>query len=173
MIHPAIMELAQQNNDAGAAAVAAAPLVFMLSMICIGLVISLAISAAICYFLSSTLKRIPPEHRKQTPGMVWLLMIPVPLWTLIWNFFVYPKVAESFQSYFSALGRTDVGDCGRQLSFIFCIACIFMFIGVIPCIGLILGPVVDLTVLVLFIIVMVKFGGLRSQLPPAAANLPA
>jgi hypothetical protein len=58
------------------------------------LVIFLIIAILICLFLSSCLKRIPEEHRQQSPGMVWLLLIPC--FAVVWNFFVYPKIAESF-----------------------------------------------------------------------------
>ena len=87
--------------------------------------------------------------------MVWLLMIP--LVNIVWNFFVYPKISESFQSYFNAQGRTDVGDCGKSLSMTFCIlACT----SVIPYLGACTG----LAALVIWIIVLVKFSGLKSQL---------
>ncbi len=127
----------------------------VLGFVCVGLLIGLGIAALICWYLSGILKAIPAEHRKQEPAMVWLLMIP--LVNIVWNFFVYPKISESFQSYFNAQGRTDVGDCGKSLSMTFCIlACT----SVIPYLGACTG----LAALVIWIIVLVKFSGLKSQL---------
>src|SRR4051812_22548804 len=109
-----VFVLAQNDNAAPAGFLAA-----MAGVLCFAVVIGLGIQALICWYLSGILKAIPPEHRKQQPNMVWLLMIPFV--NIVFNFFVYPKIAESFKSYFDSVGRTDVGDCGKTLSMWFCI----------------------------------------------------
>lgn len=118
--------------------------------------VMLGITIAVCFFLSSCFKRIPPPYRQQEPGMVWLLLIPC--FDIVWCFFVYPKLADSFASYFHAQGRTDVGDCGRGIALAYCIckAC-----TVIPYIGLLPG----LAALVLWIIFLVKASELKRQIP--------
>lgn len=126
---------------------------------CVGLVIGLAISALICYLLYTDLQRIPPQHRKQEPNMVWLLMIP--LFNLVWNFFVWPKIAESYQSYFDAQGVTGEGDYGRQLSMILCIAAALCLIPLLNCLA---GPVA----LVLYVLLLVKFNGYKNRIQPSA-----
>jgi len=121
----------------------------------------LAISVAVCFFLSSCFRRIPPPHRQQEPGMVWLLLIP--LFAFVWNFFVYPKLADSFASYFRAQGRTDVGDCGRGIGLAYCIctAC-----AIVPCVGYLAA----LAAVILWIIFLVKAADLKRQIPEAQAQ---
>ena len=84
----------------------------MILIAAIAFLIGMAIYAALLYLVFICFKRIPIEHRQMEPWQVWLLLIP--LFNLVWNFFVYPKLAKSFQSYFAAQGRADVGDCGAQ-----------------------------------------------------------
>jgi hypothetical protein len=121
--------------------------------------VALLIGIAIIWFLQTCYARIPREHRKMEPGMVWLLLIP--LFNIIWMFFVYIRLAKSYQSAYAALGRHDVGDCGEKLALYMCIASVA---SAIPFVGCIAGP----ASLVLWIVVMVKFAGLKSELPAAA-----
>lgn len=119
------------------------------------LLIGLLILIGIILFLQSCYNAIPREHRKMEPGMVWLLLIPI--FSLVWMFFVYVRLAKSFQGAYAAIGRTDQGDCGEKLALIFCICCVA---SVIPFVGCIAGP----ASLVLLIVVLVKFAGLKSGL---------
>src|SRR5208283_4392276 len=57
----------------------------------------------ICRFLSSCLSCLPEQHRKLEQGRVWLLLIPI--FNIVWQFFVLPNIAKSFQDYFAAHGR--------------------------------------------------------------------
>ena len=93
--------------------------------------------------------------------MVWLLMIPC--FNLVWNFFVYLQLADSYKAYFASVGRTDVGDCGRGigLGYAICAACC-----IIPCLNYLAGPVA----LVLLIIYLVKAMSLKDQIPPQSAT---
>ena len=131
-----------------------AEIVIMLIIYGVIFAISLGIMAFICYLVAMNFKAIPEEHRKITPGQVWLLMIP--LFNLVWNFFVYPKLAQSYKSYFESIGRTDVGDCDEKIGMWYCIiaACC-----IIPCVGYIAGP----ASLVLLIIFLVKSFGYKAQ----------
>ena len=100
---------------------------------CFVLVIALAVQAFVCYLLSGCLKRIPEPYRQQQPGMVWLLMIP--LVGIVWNFFVYPNLSRSYQAYFAAQGRTDVGDCGAGIGLAYCICAavsLIPYLGMLP-----------------------------------------
>jgi hypothetical protein len=74
------------------------------------------IPAILAYF---ALERIPVEDRKQEPALALLLLIP--LFSLVWAFWVYPRIAASLESYFSRRGDRSVGDCGRTLALVFCI----------------------------------------------------
>ncbi len=121
----------------------------------VALFIGLAINAVVCWLVSSSLARIPAEHRKMEPGQVWLLMIPC--WSIVWNFFVFQRVPESFQSYFASIGRQDVGDCGKQIGlwYAICGACSF-----VPLLNYLAGP----AGLVLLILNLVKFNQLKSEI---------
>jgi len=146
--------------DAGAAAVGAG---LMIAMV-IGLIIGLAIAILLLYLVYSCFARIPAQHRQMEPWQVWLLLIPI--FNLIWNFFVYPKLAKSYQSYFAEQGRTDVGDCGEKLGLAFAIcAAVSGVLGWVPC----LGALVSLAALILWIVVLVKALTLKGQIPAGTA----
>jgi hypothetical protein len=158
----------------------ALPVAIILAALCIGLVIGLGIQALVCYYLSEALKRLPPEYRRQEPGMVWLLMIP--LFSIVWNFFVYPKISESYQAYFAAQAGMAQGiqpmpglnpglnysnpqilgvngDCGHGLGLAFCI---LVCCGFVPYLNMCTG----IAALVVWIIYLVKISGLKAQVPP-------
>ncbi len=141
-----------QQPDVAAEGLLAGLLVGML----IALAIVLAISIVICYLVYSCFQRIPAQHRQMEPWQVWLLLIPV--FNLVWNFFVYPKLAKSYQSYFAEQGRTDVGDCGEKIGLWYAICAA---VCIIPCVNYVAGP----AALVLWIIFIVKALGLKAQIP--------
>ena len=120
------------------------------------LLVVLLIWIGILLFLQSCYARIPAEHRKMEPGMVWLLLIPI--FHLVWIFFVYLRLAKSFQSAYAAMGRSDQGDCGEKLALAYCISAVLACIPVVNCIA---GP----AALILLIVVLVKFAGLKNGLP--------
>lgn len=139
-----------------------------LVILIVSLLIAIAIAVLVILFLQSCLNKLPAEHRQQSPGMVWLLLIPC--FNLVWIFFVYPKIAESFQSYFASAGRTDVGDCGLGLAKTYCILVVsnlgLSLLGMIPVIGAIFGLLncaCSIAILVVWIMTLVKFAGLKRQ----------
>jgi len=81
--------------------------------------IGLGILVWILWFVYTCYEAIPPEHRKMSSGLVWLMLIPC--FGLIWMFFVFPGLARSYQSYFAAKGVTDVANCGETLAWLYCI----------------------------------------------------
>jgi hypothetical protein len=54
-----------------------------------------AVLIVVCYLLYTALLALPQQHRRMDPGLVWLLLIP--LFNLVWNFFVFLRVPESYQ----------------------------------------------------------------------------
>ena len=138
-----ILTLASDGNGAAAAAV-----------LCV-FVISIGISVAICSFLAGCLRAIPPHHRKMKPGAVWCLFIP--FFGIVWIFFVYSRLPASFQSYYTALGRTDVGDCGKNLGMWHCIC---VCCAIIP----VLGLLAVLPGLVLLIMFLTRMSKLKAQM---------
>jgi hypothetical protein len=130
----------------------------------VGLAVGIAISIIIILIVQSFYKRIPPEHRRMEPGMVWLLIIPC--FNLVWNFFVFLKLSDSFKSYFDSQGIVDVGDCYRGLAMAYCIAAVLCLV---PCLNYIAGP----ASLVLLIIVLVKYNDLKNRIPEVQPAGPA
>jgi DNA-directed RNA polymerase subunit RPC12/RpoP len=134
------------------------------------LAIFFGIQIWICSFLSSCLSRLPEPFRKQKPGLVWLLLIPC--FDIVWVFFVYPQIADSFRSYFAARGKNNVGDCGAGLALALCICfAASMVLCFVPFIGRLGG----LATLVLLILVLVEFSSLKAQVssdPVSPASAP-
>jgi len=118
------------------------------------LLIALGVAILIIVLLSGCLKVLPQEYREMQPGMVWLLLIP--LFNLVWMFFVYIRIPKSFQRYFAAQGRTEFGDCGEQLG-LWTAICAVVSIIPIP----VLNMLVSLASLVLLILFLVKVVGLK------------
>jgi hypothetical protein len=157
-------------SDNDAAAVAAIYLVFGL----VSLVVFLGVSAFLCWLLSGWLGKIPPEHRKQEPGKVWLLMIP--LFHIYWVWQVFPPMALSFDSFFRS--RNETVDSSLGLAKMLCWAVLAGLVGFVPCLGMILGPLVGLAQIVLLVMVLVKFNALKDRVvgggaSPAAPAAPA
>jgi hypothetical protein len=146
--------LAQNHSDNAAAA---GIFVGLMGFVCCVFVVAMAIQVWLCYFVSNLFKAIPPEHRKQEPGMVWLMLSP--LFNLVWIFFVFPRLSQSFKSYFDAQGVTTYGDCQGQLALIYCI---LVCCSVIPYLGALAG----LAALVILIIMLVKFNEMKKQIAP-------
>lgn len=136
-----------------------AEIAVFLVIMAVALLIGLAIGIGICIMLHIIQARVPAEHQKITPGMIWLILIPI--FGLVWNFFAFPRISESYKSYFDTVGDQSVGDCGKGVGlwYAICSACC-----IIPCVNYIAGP----AALVLLIIFLVKLFGLRGRIPEAA-----
>lgn len=140
-----------QNSNSGEAIANLLASGLGIALVGVAVLIMLAILLGICFVLSRSLAAVPAEHRKVEPGMVWLLLIPC--FNVIWNFYVFLKIPDSFKSYFNSVGRTDVGDCGRNLGLWYSIATVLSFI-----------PFVGLISLVLLILSLVKFNELKNKI---------
>jgi hypothetical protein len=124
--------------------------------IAVVLLLVFGVTIIICLLLQSCYKRIPQQFRKMEPGMVWLLLIPC--FSLVWNFFVFPRLSQSFKSYFDSVNRTDVADCAGNIGLAYSICCA---VSIIPYLGCLTG----IASLVLLIIYLVKATGLKNQIP--------
>jgi hypothetical protein len=116
-----------------------------------------AIPAVLAYLV---LSRIPPQFRKQEPGMAFLLLIP--FFAVVWNFFVHPKIAESLKAYFDSQGTHPNGDCGGSLALWLCICGAASFVPF-------LGFVAAIAALVFLILFYVKAFELSARIPKTAA----
>jgi hypothetical protein len=128
----------------------------LLVIMIVAILIGLAIAAAICAMLHIIQARVPEEHRTISPLAIWLMLIP--FFGLIWNFFVFQRIPESYKNYFDSIGDQSVGDCGKGIGlwYAICAACC-----IVPCVNYIAGP----AALVLLIIFLVKLFGLRGKIP--------
>ncbi|MFQ5653876.1 MAG: hypothetical protein ACE5GW_03980 [Planctomycetota bacterium] len=115
----------------------------------------------ICTLLYKCFQAIPPRFRRQEPGLVWLLLIPC--FPLVWNFFVHPRLAESYRDYFRAAGSTEFGECGRGVALAYCIVSLC---AIIPCVNYIAGP----AALVLIILFLAKAWDLRGVVLSAESD---
>ena len=123
--------------------------------------VALVIGIVILYLLYSCFERIPPQHRQMESWQVFLLLIPC--FNIVWNFFVFPKLARSYQSYFAEQGRTDVGDCGEQIGLWYAICgAVGGALFWVPVVGSLAG----IAGLVLFVIYFVKVLTLKGQISP-------
>jgi hypothetical protein len=123
---------------------------------------------AIFYLLTlqNTLAKCPPGSRTMEPGMVWLQLIP--LFHLIWQFFVVMAIAKSVGNEFRRRGIPCPDPLpGQNIGMAMCICgCC----GIIPIINLLAGP----AAFVLWIVYWVKVAGFSRMLdfPPVAIPAP-
>ena len=127
-----------------------------IAIIVLAFLLALGIAVFVLYLLYDALRAIPPEYRSMEPGQVWLMLIP--LFNLVWVFFVTQRIPESYQRFFNSRGRYDVGDAGKSLGlwYAICTVC-----SIIPCLGFFTA----LAGLVLLILFLVKITGLKAQVP--------
>jgi hypothetical protein len=126
---------------------------------CSVFILSLAIAIAIILFLQGCYRAIPEAHRKMDPGLVWLLLIP--LFNLVWMFFVFIRLAKSFGEAYAAQNRQV--DTGEKMALAFCVCFVA---GAIPFVGCIATP----ASLVLLVLVLLRFNQLKKELGQPPAN---
>lgn len=112
--------------------------------------------------MQKALSRVAPDRRTMTPGLVWLMLIP--LFGLVWQFFVVVNVCKSLKKEFEARGIAASGDSygwpiGLTMCILFCC-------GIIP----FLGILASLAGLVLWIIWWVKVAGYSGRIATPATT---
>lgn len=125
-----------------------------------------AIIAAIFYVLTlqKALDRCAPENRAMAPGLVWLLFIP--LFSLVWQFFVVINVAKSLGVEFQMRGIAGEPQPGKTIGLAMCILGCCSFITFIPFFPYIpfMGTLSEFGALICFILYWVKIAGLSAKL---------
>ena len=117
-------------------------------------IVALVVFVLYLITLMNTLKAVAPQNRRLTPGLVFLLLIP--LFNLVWSFFVVIKIRDSLQAEFAARNLSGQGfGYGVGLAM-----CILYIISIIPFINLLAAP----AALVCWIIYWVKITGYKGQL---------
>ncbi|MHB1765682.1 MAG: hypothetical protein ACYCS1_09185 [Gammaproteobacteria bacterium] len=105
--------------------------------------------------MQSALQAVQPDRRSLTPGLVWLNLIPI--FNLVWNFFIVSHVSHSLRREFASRGVTNVGDCGYGLG-------IAMSVLVVCTVVPFLGWISWIASVVLWILFWVKVADLKNQL---------
>ena len=139
-------------NESGALEIL---MVLVIAAICIVPTILYVLSLQKCLTLCS------PEVRAMSPGLVWLLFIP--LFNIVWQFFIVINIAKSVQGECLKRGLPCEQNPGQAIGLAMCILAIC---GIIPLVGI----VASLAGLVCWIIYWVKVAGFSARL---AAPAPA
>ena len=137
----------------------------ILLVLAIGSALILLLHVLFSWMLVKCGEAIPAAHRKLPPWHAWLLVIPC--FNIVWNFFVYPKLAQSFRACFEARERRDAGDCGEALGMWFSIT--YAAGNLVP----FLGPLFLLAAMLLQLQYLVRAWRLRKELlnsAPAASG---
>ncbi|MCE9618940.1 MAG: hypothetical protein K8R92_03415 [Planctomycetes bacterium] len=120
LIAPALLAAHGSNSDDAVAGGIVAAALALGGFVCCGIVAMwFVVQGIICWFAYSAMRKVPVEHQQMAPGLIWLNLIP--LFELIWNFFVFSKVPLSLQAALKARGQ-ESGDCGQQLGLFYSIA---------------------------------------------------
>jgi hypothetical protein len=87
------------------------------------------------FTLQRAFERCSPESRAMSPGMVWLLLIP--LFNIAWQFIVVLHLAKSLQNEFAKRHLVaDTGDFAKSLGLALSI---MAALGLIPIVGVLFG----------------------------------
>ena len=132
----------------------------LVALIVAFLAIAFVIQIIFCLLVYNCYKAIPEEHREMSAGLVWLLLIP--LFGLVWNFFVYPNLSKSFKRYFDSVGDASAGNCNLTLAWVYAGV---TAATVVPYLNGLAGP----ASLVLFIVYVAKAYGLKARIAPPSA----
>ncbi|WP_243303003.1 hypothetical protein [Geothrix oryzisoli] len=146
--------MSHSDSNALAAMLGGGCLIFVL----LGAAIALAIAIFYILTMQKALDLAGERHQKMKPGMVWLMLIP--LFNLVWHFFVVKNVSDSIKSWAAENGK-NVEDAGYTIGLI---ACIAQCCGLVPLVNMLAGPVA----LVCFIIWWVKVAGFNKLMSTQA-----
>jgi hypothetical protein len=127
-VNPSLLLFAQQNRPPDGAAAAAGVMVF--ALICFyAVILIVAVAMAIWFYVTAyqALSAVSPRNRDMEPGAIFLMLIP--LFGIVWYFFVIIRVADSLQREFDDRGLSGDGDFGKMMG---------ILAPIIPCVGFIM-----------------------------------
>ena len=124
------------------------------------LAVRLIIQIAVCFFVMKCYTALPPSYRRMSAGLVWLLLIP--FFDLVWNFFVFPRLALSYQDFFRHHGRHERDDCGHGLA---------LAMSATHLASLVFLTLANLLSLILLLILLVRMGQLKAEALEASADV--
>lgn len=105
--------------------------------------------------LQRAFERCAPAHRAMTPGLVWLLLIP--LFNLIWNFMVVTNLAKSLEREYRSRNIPAQLESAKSIGLAWAI---LSCCSIIPVLGLLAA----LAGFVVWIVYWVKIAGLSQAL---------
>jgi hypothetical protein len=132
-------------------------------MMLLGFLLYLTCWAVACRYLCRYMAALPDEFQPQPPREIWMILIPV--FGMVWAFFVLPGLANKLYDALSARGVVVPGRGARNLAMATCVvnACL-----ILVCLYGVLGPIL----LVLLILTLIRFHELVAALRQAQAAPP-
>lgn len=127
----------------------------ILGVIGVMIVVSIVIGIFYCLTLQKALNRCAPQNRAMSPGLVWLYLIP--LFNLIWHFFIVINMAKSLHAEFVYRGMAEEPNPGQGIGLA---ACILNVASNVPYIGFLAG----IGFLVCWIMYWVKIAGYSAKI---------
>jgi len=126
-------------------------------LIIILLILGVVFIPAIFYILTlkKALSRCSVENRAMAPGLVWLQLVPI--FNLVWHFFIVINVANSLEKEFEQRGIPIISKPGRSIGLA---TCILAALSIIPVAGVLLG----IAAIICWIIYWVKIADYSSQI---------
>jgi hypothetical protein len=141
---------------------------FLIVFVCVWIVVGIFY----CLTLQKALSRCSPQNRTLSPGLVWLLLIPI--FGLIWHFFIVINMAKSLHAEFVSRNILEEQSPGQGIGLA---VCILHVVAVVLGFHRFLGPLVGIAGLICWIVYWVKIAGFSSKIaipykavePPAGA----
>ena len=95
----------------------------ILTLVLVLMVIMLVPTIFYILTLQKALNRCSPASRAMSPGLVWLLLIP--LFSLVWRFIVVLNMAKSLGAEFQKRGIPEEPTPGQTMGLIMCVSSLF------------------------------------------------
>jgi hypothetical protein len=134
----------------------------MVVFVLLALAVQLVITIFFILTLQKALNRCSPENQAMAPGLTWLLLIP--LFNIIWIFFVVINMAKSLGAEFQKRGIAVEPEPGKTIGLAYAILAIC---SVIPFVGFLAG----IGALICWIMYWVKINGFSNQLASPAPTV--
>ncbi|MDM8000661.1 MAG: hypothetical protein QUS33_11910 [Dehalococcoidia bacterium] len=176
MIHaipPALMRssgwVAGRKEEFTPAMVEGVELFFIFALVAV-IAIPIVIGIFYCLTLQKALSRCAPQNRTLSPGLVWLYLVP--LFNLVWHFFIVVNMAKSLHAEFVYRNMLEEESPGQGIGLA---ACILHVVSLLAHLIPFLGWLVWIAGLVCWIIYWVKIAGFSNKIavPYALPQPPA
>ena len=127
----------------------------LLGILAFALAIGLTVTIFYVLTLRNCLRQVRPENRRFEPNNTWLLLIP--LFSLVYNFFVVKGISESLRNEYEQLGESPTTAPTYQLGLSYAIASCLTWVPMV-------GSFIGIGAFVLFIIYWVQIHGHKNRI---------